>query len=126
MVDLICIIKKKTYLKELPMWKLYKTEKPSAKRTVFQSQNNNTSLLLILTDKNMKKLLYIFISFLVFNLATAQQEISTAYATQVNAMFAPLDKTKVPNGILLDFGFEYTNIKAFNGTPDGSDISHNG
>lgn len=64
----------------------------------------------------MKNILLLFIFFLVTNLTLAQQEISTTFATQTNAMFAPLDKTKVPNGILLNFGMEYTNVEAFNGT----------
>ncbi len=63
----------------------------------------------------MKKYSLLFILLLVSTFATAQQEISTAYATQVTNMFAPLDKTKIPHKILLDFGFEYTNLKAFNG-----------
>ena len=49
-------------------------------------------------------------------MATAQQEISTAYATQATNMFAPLDKNRIPHKVLLDYGFEYTNLKAFNGT----------
>lgn len=64
----------------------------------------------------MKKFSLLSLLFLVFNIATAQQEISTAYATEANNMFAPLDKTKVPHGILLDFGMEFTNLKAYNGT----------
>lgn len=63
----------------------------------------------------MKKSLYFFVSLLVFNIASAQQEISTEYATQVTNMFAPLDKARIPHKVLLDYGFEYTNIKAFNG-----------
>lgn len=64
----------------------------------------------------MKKISYFLLCFLVFTIANAQQEISNAYATQVSNMFAPLDKTKIPHGLLLDFGFEYTNLKAYNGT----------
>jgi hypothetical protein len=64
----------------------------------------------------MKKSLYFFVCFLVFNMATAQQEISTAYATQATNMFAPLDKNRIPHKVLLDYGFEYTNLKAYNGT----------
>jgi hypothetical protein len=47
---------------------------------------------------------------------TAQQEINTNYTTQINALFSDLDKTRVPHGILLDFGMEYTNVSAYNGT----------
>ena len=64
----------------------------------------------------MKKISYFLLCFFVFTIANAQQEISNAYATQVSNMFAPLDKTKIPHGLLLDFGFEYTNLKAYNGT----------
>jgi hypothetical protein len=70
----------------------------------------------------MKKSLYFFFSFLVFNMASAQQEISTAYATQATNMFAPLDKNRIPHKVLLDYGFEYTNLKAFNGTLTDSTV----
>lgn len=70
----------------------------------------------------MKKSLYFFVCFLVFNMATAQQEISTAYATQATNMFEPLDKNRIPHKVLLDYGFEYTNLKAFNGTLTDSTV----
>ena len=70
----------------------------------------------------MKKSLYFFVCFLVFNMASAQQEISTAYATQATNMFAPLDKNRIPHKVLLDYGFEYTNLKAFNGTLTDSTV----
>lgn len=63
----------------------------------------------------MKKSLYFFFCFLFFNMATAQQEISTSYAAQATNMFAPLDKNRIPHKVLLDFGFEYTNVKAYKG-----------
>ena len=55
-------------------------------------------------------------------MATAQQEISTAYATQATNMFAPLDKNRIPHKVLLDYGFEYTNLKAYNGTLSDSTV----
>jgi hypothetical protein len=70
----------------------------------------------------MKKSLYFFVTFLVLNVATAQQEISTAYATQAINMFAPLDKNRIPHRVLLDYGFEYTNLNAFNGTLSDSTV----
>ena len=70
----------------------------------------------------MKKSLYFFACFLVFNMASAQQEISTTYATQATNMFAPLDKNRIPHKVLLDYGFEYTNLKAFNGTLTDSTV----
>ena len=63
----------------------------------------------------MKQKLLLFILVLVYSIANAQQEISSEYATQANAMFSPLNKALVPHGILLDFGMEFTNLKAYNG-----------
>ena len=34
----------------------------------------------------------------------------------MNTMFGPLNKNFVPHGILLDYGMEFTNVPAFNGT----------
>ncbi|MFY7939017.1 MAG: hypothetical protein ACOVOQ_16680 [Flavobacterium sp.] len=64
----------------------------------------------------MKKSLYFLISFLVFNLASAQQEINTSFKTQMNTTFGNLDKNRVPHGILLDYGMEFTNVPQYNGT----------
>lgn len=63
----------------------------------------------------MKKISLLFILLHVYSTSNAQQEISTTYATQANAMFSPLNKTFIPHGILLDFGMEFTNVKAYNG-----------
>ena len=70
----------------------------------------------------MKKISLLSLLFFVFNMATAQQEISTAYATQATNMFAPLDKNRIPHKVLLDYGFEYTNLKAYNGTLSDSTV----
>lgn len=70
----------------------------------------------------MKKHPLLFILFLVYTMANAQQEISRAYDTEASAMFAPLNKTLVPHGILLDFGMEFTNLKAYNGRLTDSTI----
>ena len=42
----------------------------------------------------------------------AQPEINTDFITKMNAAFAPLDKSKVPNGLLLDYAFEFTNLSS--------------
>ena len=63
----------------------------------------------------MKKISLVLILFFISLISTAQQEISTAYATAATNMFAPLDKNRIPHKVLLDYGFEYTNLKAFNG-----------
>jgi hypothetical protein len=70
----------------------------------------------------MKKFTLFFVMFLAYTMANAQQEISRAYATEASAMFAPLNKTLVPHGILLDFGMEFTNLKAYNGTLTDSTV----
>jgi hypothetical protein len=70
----------------------------------------------------MKKFTLLLVMFLAYSIANAQQEISRSYATEASAMFAPLNKTLVPNGILLDFGMEFTNLKAYNGTLTDSTV----
>jgi hypothetical protein len=42
----------------------------------------------------------------------AQPEINTDFITQMNTAFAKLDKSKVPNGLLLDYAFEFTNLSS--------------
>ncbi|WP_372758100.1 hypothetical protein [Mariniflexile sp.] len=63
--------------------------------------------------KNFTLLLCIFI---ITHFALAQTETNTSFASQMNTMFSPLDKNNVPQGILLDYGMEFTNVPAFNGT----------
>lgn len=52
--------------------------------------------------------------FIVCQTMLAQQEINTSFKDEMNNIFQNLDKDKVPHGILLDFGMEFTNVKAFN------------
>jgi hypothetical protein len=70
----------------------------------------------------MKKISLLFILFFVTAISNAQQEISTAYATEATNMFAPLDKNRIPHKVLLDYGFEYTNLKSYNGTLTDSTV----
>ncbi len=46
----------------------------------------------------------------------AQQQNNTSFKTQMEYTFQNLEKNRVPHGILLDFGMEFTNVPAFNGT----------
>lgn len=41
----------------------------------------------------------------------------------MNTVFGSLDKTKIPHGILLDYGMEFTNVPAYNGTLTDSTYS---
>lgn len=52
-------------------------------------------------------------------LATAgysQEEMNEDFANQMNNLFAPLQKQRVPHHVLLDYGMELTNVPAFDGT----------
>lgn len=71
----------------------------------------------------MKKNLLLFFAFLFSVFTNAQQETNTTFATQMNSVFGPLDKTKVPHGVLLDYGMEFTNVPAYNGTLTDSTYS---
>lgn len=46
----------------------------------------------------------------------AQKEVNTSWSDYINPIFAGLDKTKVPHGVLLDYAMEFTNVPSYNGT----------
>jgi hypothetical protein len=53
------------------------------------------------------KNLFLKFSLLLFSVgALAQQEINTTFASQMATLISPLNKAKVPNGILLDIAME--------------------
>jgi hypothetical protein len=64
----------------------------------------------------MKRLLLLCSFVLLTNLASAQQEINYDFTNKMNTLFGQLDKNKIPHGILLDYGMEFTNLAEFNGT----------
>ena len=65
----------------------------------------------------MKNYFYkIFFACFLTSTLYAQQQINTEFKTKTLQVFQNLDKNRVPHGILLDFGMEFTNLQAFNGT----------
>lgn len=54
------------------------------------------------------------------------QTVSTTYATQINATFANLDKTKVPQKLLVDYAMEFTELSGYNGTLTTNNVLHRG
>ena len=46
----------------------------------------------------------------------ANAEISTGYYDRMNYIFGALELNRVPNGLLRDFAFEFTDLNAFDGT----------
>jgi hypothetical protein len=64
----------------------------------------------------MKRLLLLCSFVLLTNLESAQQEINYDFTNKMNTLFGQLDKNKIPHGILLDYGMEFTNLAEFNGT----------
>ncbi|MFY0484115.1 hypothetical protein ACI6PS_16090, partial [Flavobacterium sp. PLA-1-15] len=65
--------------------------------------------------KKMYKLL-LAVCFLYGTNAFSQQTFNTEFKTKTLQVYQNLDKNRVPHGILLDFGMEFTNLLAFNGT----------
>ncbi len=53
-----------------------------------------------------------------------QTETDTTFSNQMNYIFANVDKTKVPYGILRDYGMEFTNIENYNGTAAIADSNY--
>jgi hypothetical protein len=45
----------------------------------------------------------------------AQDEINTEFIDRMNYIFGPLEKNRVPNGLLLDYSMEFTDLKNYNG-----------
>jgi hypothetical protein len=45
----------------------------------------------------------------------AQEEVNTDFSKQINTLFAPLEKDRVPHNLLLDYGMEFTDVYAFKG-----------
>ena len=52
-----------------------------------------------------------FVSFIV----NAQTEVNTSFADRMNYVFQQLEKNRLPNGLLLDYAMEFTNLSAYNG-----------
>ena len=64
----------------------------------------------------MKKItLFICFAFISL-LLNAQTEVNNNWKNQINPIFQGLDKSKVPNAVLLDYAMEFTNVPAYNGT----------
>jgi len=65
----------------------------------------------------MKNYFYkIMFACFLSSISYSQQVNNTEFKTKTLQVFQNLDKNRIPHGILLDFGMEFTNLKAFNGT----------
>lgn len=51
----------------------------------------------------------------------AQRRVDTTYASRINAVFASLEKQRIPYGILKDYGLAFTSLDNFNGITSLSD-----
>lgn len=58
--------------------------------------------------------LFIF-AILCSGKTTAQTEVDTSFQTQINRVFANVNKSLVPHGILKDYAMEFINLNEFNG-----------
>ncbi|CAN1546166.1 hypothetical protein MCETHM1_01965 [Flavobacteriaceae bacterium] len=65
---------------------------------------------------NHKNIRLLILCLLFLNFLFAQQVNNTEFKTKTLQVFQNLDKNRIPHGILLDFGMEFTNLQAFNGT----------
>jgi hypothetical protein len=53
---------------------------------------------------------------LAFSGAYAQPDVNSSFSNKMNDVFLYLEKNRVPDGLLLDYGMEFTNLAAFRGT----------
>ncbi|MFV0572246.1 MAG: hypothetical protein ACK5M1_07440 [Xanthomarina gelatinilytica] len=65
----------------------------------------------------VSKKVLLFFSIVIFSsMLNAQTEVNNNWKNQINPIFQGLDKSKVPNAVLLDYAMEFTNVPAYNGT----------
>ena len=74
--------------------------------------------------KKLNRLFLIVIFSLSFLTLHAQTETDTSFRSTINNIFLNLDKTKIPYGILRDYGMELANLDNFNGTVTLADSNY--
>lgn len=62
----------------------------------------------------MKKLIIAWL-LLCGGASFAQRETDTIWRQQINEVFQNIDKKRIPEGLLLDYAMEFTNVPAYNG-----------
>lgn len=63
-----------------------------------------------------------WLCLLLFGFLSHAQTVNTDYATQINAVFANLDKSKIPNKLLVDYAMEFEELSNFNGSISANNI----
>lgn len=63
----------------------------------------------------LRRIYFILILALFCDFANAQTDINTSFSDRMNYIFQQLEKDRVPNGLLLDYAMEFTNLSNFNG-----------
>lgn len=66
--------------------------------------------------KSYTKAISFIVFFAIWHTGLSQTEVNTSFAARMNYIFANLDKSKVPYGVLRDYGMEFTNLENYNGT----------
>ena len=56
-----------------------------------------------------------FVILICFTNQLFSQNINTTIPNAVNTVFQNLDKTKIPHNILLDYGYDFIDVTAYNG-----------
>lgn len=62
-----------------------------------------------------KYLIVLLFSLLLSSTTIQSQTVNTDFANEINAVFAGMDKSKVPHKLLLDYAMEFTELSAYNG-----------
>jgi hypothetical protein len=63
----------------------------------------------------LRRICFAFLLILYFSTVKAQTEINTTFSDRMNYIFQLLEKNRVPDGLLLDYAMEFTNLPNFNG-----------
>lgn len=75
----------------------------------YKTKNNN------MIKKFMQKIALTILFSITCTFVLAQADVNTEFGNRVNYIFGQLDKSKVPNGLLLDYAMEFTDLANYNG-----------
>jgi len=63
----------------------------------------------------MRKNYFLVLLLLLYSGGILAQTVNTSVASQMNTIFGPLEKNRIPNNILLDYGIEFIDINKYDG-----------
>ena len=70
--------------------------------------------------------LIVILLILLSNFVNAQTAINTSFSDRMNYIFQQIEKSRIPNGLLLDYAMEFADLKSYNGVLTDSNMMNAG